>query len=129
MNLTPEQEAAVLTKYEGFIRNVVGEICSRSSRSHQNEFEDLMQEARLAFLLHLRKTDDISEAHNCGKDILSALWSFWRSMAVVHISKAAYKNEIANVHQISWQTELDEVMCASDHDAELKVLLDDFLSG
>lgn len=129
MKLTTEQEAALLMKYEGFIRNVVGDICSRSARSNQNEFEDLMQEARLAFLLHLRKIDNNAEAHNCGKDILSALWSYWRRMAVVHIPKNAYKSEIANVHRISWEESFDEVMCTSDTDTEFPALLHDFLSG
>ena len=129
MNLTPEQEAAVLAKYEGFIRNVVNGICSRSTRTHQNEFEDLMQEARIAFLLHLRKAEDISEAHNCGKDILSALWSYWRSMAVVHISKGSYKNEISNVHRIPWEASLDESLCTADNETEFPALLHDFLSG
>ena len=46
--------------------------------------DDLMQEARLAFLIHLRKIESIDEILWCGKDILAAIWGYWRSMAVVH---------------------------------------------
>lgn len=62
--------------------------------------EDLLQEARLEFLLHLRKIPDESTIMLCKLKIRGALWTYWRSMAQVYIPKYCYKQEISKLECI-----------------------------
>ena len=66
-----------------------------------DDIEDLLQEARLEFLLHLRKIPDESTIMLCKLKIRGALWSYWRSMAQVYIPKYCYKQEINKLECIS----------------------------
>ncbi len=87
-----------------------------------------MQEARIAFICHLRKIDDVTQVLACNMDILQMLWDYWVEMAPVHIPRAKYKNEIVQIHKVSLdEPELSEKPVLSD-DVIAVMVLKDFLS-
>lgn len=89
--------------------------------------DDLMQEARLAFLIHLRKIASIDEILWCGKDILAAIWGYWRSMAVVHTSKNRFRTVISKLYRVDGSWEYPE-HCISDAEVIFATEYRDFLS-
>ena len=64
-----------------------------------------MQEARLEFLLHLRKIGDAEDIMNCKYNIKGALCTYWRLMAQLRIPKNSYHEEIRKVQCISMDDE------------------------
>ena len=63
-----------MEEYEVFLRNQVLAIVKRRKACNAENMDDLMQEARLAFLIHLREIESLDEILWCGKDILAAIW-------------------------------------------------------
>jgi len=91
--------------------------------------EDLMQEARLAFLIHIRKMESFDDVCRCGRDILAALWDYWHSMAVVHIPRNCYKAVIAGVCRIEIDQDGGQEHFVSEKDAFFPCEYHDFLSS
>jgi len=129
MELTSEQEATLLRQYDGFIRNAVKEICRRGSYRNSNDMEDLMQEGRLAFLLHLRSMDHLDDIKLCKRDILAAMWKYWQSMALISIPYNKLKKEINNIHRTNWSSGLCFFEQGTENPCESAALIQDFMSG
>ena len=100
----------------------------RGKACNAENMDDLMQEARLAFLIHLRKIESAGDIRRCGKDILAAIWGYWRSMAIVYAPKNRYKAVISGVYRISIEQEGIPEPCASGTDASFAAEYHDFLS-
>lgn len=107
---------------------MVSEILKRRKVCGAECMDDLMQEARLAFLIHLRKIESAGDIRRCGKDILSALWGYWRSMAIVYAPKNCYKAVISEVYRISIEQEGIPEPCASETETSFAAEYHDFLS-
>ena len=105
------------------------QILRRGSRGRPDSMEDLMQEARLAFLIHLRKMESLEDVCRCGRDILAAVWSYWHSMAVVYIPRNDYKAVIAGVCRIQLDQDCCQEHCVSEKDAFFPCEYHDFLSS
>lgn len=128
MKLTPEQEASLLEQYDCYIRSVVKEIRARGGYRNDFEEEDLMQEGRLAFLLHLRRMNSMDDILFCKRNILAAMWSYWRRMALVSIPHNKYKEEIRKVHRVNWRDAMIEIELREENRCETSALIQDFLS-
>ena len=50
-----------MEEYEVFLRNQVLAIVKRGEACSSENMDDLMQEARLAFLIHLREIESLDE--------------------------------------------------------------------
>ena len=120
-----------MEEYEAFLRNQVLAIVKRGKACNAENMDDLMQEARLAFLIHLRKIESLDEILWCGKEILAAIWEYWRSMAIVYTSKNRFKGVISSVYRIDTVKEYTEdapEQCASDGEVIFAAEYHDFLS-
>lgn len=117
-----------MEEYEVFLRNQVLAIVKRWKACNAENMDDLMQEARLAFLIHLREIESLDEILWCGRDILAAIWGYWRSMAIVYAPKNRYKAVISGVYRISIEQEGVPEPCASEADASFAAEYHDFLS-
>ena len=111
-----------MEEYEIFLRNQVLAIVKRGKACNAENMDDLMQEARLAFLIHLREIESLDEILWCGKDILAAIWGYWRSMAIVYAPKNRYKAVISGVYRISIEQEGIPEPCASGTDASFAMI-------
>ena len=117
-----------MEEYEVFLRNQVLAIVKRGKACNAENMDDLMQEARLAFLIHLREIESLDEILWCGRDILAAIWGYWRSMAIVYAPKNRYKAVISGVYRISIEQEGISEPCASDTETSFAAEYHDFLS-
>lgn len=107
---------------------MVSEILKRRKVCGAECMDDLMQEARLAFLIHLRKIESVGDIRRCGKDILSALWGYWRSMAIVYAPKNCYKAVISEVYQINIEQKDVPEPCTPETETSFSVEYQDFLA-
>lgn len=112
MVLTPAEEEALLAKYERMLTKRVAEYCRHSSLPFSDYWNDLLQEARIAFLAHIRKIDDEKDLPKCGFDILHALCLARESMFVVHIPHGKFKSSSKNFLAIHTDDVRDQ---AHDH--------------
>lgn len=90
MKLTREQEEKLLIQYEPFIRSCVNEFVGRGRPDALDRYEDFLQEARLEFLIQLRKRDTLAEVTRCRQRIKDALREYCRAMYTVHIPRKQY---------------------------------------
>lgn len=94
------------------------------------EFEDLLQEARLAFLEHIRKVEDESQICACFYDILRAMHRHCAEMAPIHIPINLFNQEIGKYTTVPLDV-LDNSESADDfeHDIERRIMMDEFLDS
>lgn len=85
-----------------------------------------MQEARLAFLNHLRNVRDESMIPRCRMTIRGALSEFCRRMAPVSIPKYCFVEEIRKLRRVDYDAALLEVDRYHDCSAELYAELHEF---
>ncbi len=90
------------------------------------EREDLLQEARLAFLHHIRRIPDESAIPLCQFDIFGVLCAYCRAMALVRIPKYCFKEEIRKVRRADYTDALLEPDRTSSVGMELSVEIRDF---
>lgn len=76
-----------------------------SQHAHQScvELDDLLQEARLVFLKHIRKIPNESTIMHCKFAIHGALCELCRSMSLVKIPKYCYGDEIRKIQRIDYE--------------------------
>lgn len=91
MVLTPTEEAALLQKYEPLLLANVRAYCRRVSLPFSDFRNDLLQEARYAFLLHIRRINSEADIHKCGYELLNALCVARESTHVVRIPHSEFK--------------------------------------
>lgn len=125
MNLTMDEEAGMMMKYDPYLRKVVGVYMSRNRMPTSGHYEDFLQEARLAMLGHIREMDDEGQIFLCYIHILSAMCRHKERMGLLYIphmvySKHQHKFTRASVDQLR---NLQE----ADGDVIFKILLDRFL--
>lgn len=72
------------------------------------DLDDLLQEARLVFLQHLRKIKDETDIMLCKYDILGALSELCRRMALIKIPKYCYGDVIRNIQRVSYDDAIRE---------------------
>lgn len=106
MNLTPIQEAHLLMQYTPKLLRMVSNFCAAAD-FRQRHRDDLTQEAKIAFLLHLRSMNDMNEIHLCRKPVLRAMYSFMETIAPVHIPHNTFYKEIADITVVPVNNEHD----------------------
>ena len=104
MNLTPIQEAQLLVQYTPKLLRMVSNFCAAAD-FRQRHRDDLTQEAKIAFLLHLRSMNDMNEIHLCRKPVLRAMYNFMEAVAPVHIPHNVFYKEIADVAVVPVNTD------------------------
>ncbi|MBR1685367.1 MAG: sigma-70 family RNA polymerase sigma factor [Clostridia bacterium] len=94
------------------------------------EFEDLLQEARLAFLEHIRKVEDEGQVCACFYDILQAMHRHCAEMAPVHIPINRFNQEVGKYTTVPLDV-LDNVESTDDfeHGVECRLMIDGFLDS
>lgn len=98
MKLTREQEEALLIKYDPMLRRLVRDFNRKSGSQGIDHTDDLLQEARLAFLKHIRRIDDLSQLLLCQYRIWGAMYDYCRAIAPVKIPKYCFSTEIRKIH-------------------------------
>lgn len=118
----------MLLQYEPYLRKIVYELRSRGGLPGVDDLEDLMQEARVEFLVHLRKIPDQTDILKCRYNIIGALCTYWRSMAQIRIPKNVYHKVIREVQCVSLDGECRENLEGGENPSEEAEVLD-FLSS
>ena len=106
MNLTPIQEAQLLMQYTPKLLRMVSNFCAAADFRLRHR-DDLTQEAKIAFLLHLRSMNDMNEIHLCRKPVLRAMYNFMEAIAPVHIPHNTFYKEIADISVVPVNNERD----------------------
>ncbi len=130
MNLTREQEQMLLMKFDPFIRACVHDFARKGRPNAMDNREDFLQEARLAFLIHIRKIDDMSQLVMCRQRIKDAMYEFCRMMAPLYIPRKRYAKEKRKVFCIRQDIRDIESMlwCVSDEHVYGPTEVDDFVN-
>lgn len=102
MKLTREQEEKLLLQYEPFIRSCVNEFAKRGRPDLMDNYDDFLQEARLAFLIQVRKRDTMFEVVRGRQRIKDAMYEYCRTMAPVHIPRKKYPEHKHRFSKISY---------------------------
>ena len=94
------------------------------------EFEDLLQEARLAFLEHIRKIEDEGQLCACFYDILQAMHRHCAEMAPVRIPINRFNQEIGKYTTVPLDA-LDTLESTVDFEqsVECRIMMDGFLDS
>ena len=94
------------------------------------EFEDLLQEARLAFLEHIRKVDDEGQICACFYDILQAMHRHCAEMAPVRIPINRFNQEIGKYTTVPLDV-LDNSESTDDleYGVERRIMMNEFLDS
>lgn len=116
-------------QYEPFLRSIVYELRGRGGLYGIDDIEDLMQEARLEFILHLRRIADAEDIKKCRCNIIGALCAYWRLMAQLRIPKNRYHEEIRKVQCISKDDAAFDDSDAVDDDLFSAVEIRDFIDS
>lgn len=74
------------------------------------DLDDLLQEARIVFLNHLRQIPDESTIMYCRFAIHGALCELCRRMSLIKIPKYCYQEEIDKIHSV----DIDDVVWGAD---------------
>ena len=128
MKLTSEQESALLRQYDPLLHSFVHEFHRKGGSRGVDNTEDLIQEARLEFLRHLRRIPDPSQIARCRYHVLGALCTYCRTMAIVQIPKYCFHQTVREV--VCVRDVEDTVPCQrtnAEDEALLNVELDRFL--
>lgn len=120
MRLTTNEEALLLERYEMFLQKRVRQYCKNVTLPMSGTWEDLMQEARIVFLEHIRSMKDMSEVMNCWHDMTHALCLYKEAQFVVKLPHHAYKER----HKQYTSIPLDDI----DKDYSSPFSTDDILS-
>lgn len=87
MQFTLQEESALVDRYAGLLRKVVRRFYS----AHESlDFEDLMQEATIAFIEHLRAVESADNVGACKETLFRALYDHARQMHLVKIPHYAF---------------------------------------
>ena len=117
------QESEFLFQYEPFIQRQVRDFASHHAHDCL-DLDDLLQEARLVFLNHLRKIPDESTVTHCRFAIHGALCDLCRSMSLVKIPKYCYGNEIKKIQRVDYEDAAiqsdDRLSCEADNELSLR---------
>ena len=130
MKLTTAQEATLLRQYDPLLWSFVNEFHHKGGSRGVDNTEDLIQEARLEFLRHLRRISDPSEIVLCRFHILGALCAYCRTMALVKIPKYCFSQKLRELEcEEGDPTNIIEEQEAMDDDTLFNVVLHDFLGS
>lgn len=125
MRLTSEEESALLARYEHWLRKMVNRL---SNNMQASACEDLMQEARIAFLLHIREITSEKDIFMCNRNVQNAIFEHARRMSPIHISKKDFANQRERFEQVP-ESELMEHTIHFDEDTILhNIIWHNFLS-
>lgn len=97
MHQTKAQETDLLNRYEPYLRRLVLEFHHMGGSQGVDNTEDLLQEARIAFVQHLRRISNESEIPVCRIRILNALHGYCRAMAPVKIPRYCFSKELRKI--------------------------------
>lgn len=130
MKLTNGQEAALLRQYDPLLQSFVNEFHYKGGSRGVDNTEDLIQEARLEFLRHLRRISDPSEIVLCRFHILGALCAYCRTMALVKIPKYCFSQTLRGVQREDGDVaSIIEQQETTDDDILFNIELDEFLNS
>ena len=90
MQLTQAQEMMLLRKYKPYLVSLARDYCNHVSLPFSDCLDDLIQEARIAFLRHIRRIESEDDIYLCKIHVLSAMSKYKESMHVVRIAHNAY---------------------------------------
>lgn len=130
MNLTTDQEAQLLMQYMPKLLKMVSNFCAAADFRLRYK-EDLQQEAKMAFVMHLRHMNSMNEIHLCRKPVLRAMYNFMESVAPLHIPHHAFYKEISEISIVPMNSEQEkELFMPSTHANEICAVCEanDFLS-
>lgn len=130
MKLTNGQEATLLRQYDPLLRSFVYDFHFKGGSRGVDNTEDLIQEARLEFIRHLRRISDPSEIALCRFQVLGALCDYCRAMALVKIPKYCFSQTLRELQREEGDaTSIMEERETTDDDALFNLELDDFLKS
>lgn len=130
MRLTTEEENQIIEQFE---RKLVGCVLKfrPGKPGSYSDYDDLLQEARIAFLLHIRKAEDRSTFHVCEVSVFCALHKYVEDMSLISIPHYRFPEESKAVQRAADDIyNLDEGLfvdrSASPYE---EVLMDQFLAS
>ena len=100
MILSPEQEQAILLSHQAFLAKQVINYFTHCPRYMWQHWDDLMQEASLALLKHIKQIDSLSKATRCHFKIRRALREYVREMALVSIAYDQFSSNIGKFQRV-----------------------------
>lgn len=129
MEFTRAEEMELLAKYEPLLKYKVREYCARVTLPYPDFRQDLMQEARLAFLRHLRGMKDETQILRCHYDILHALFAARYATDIVHTPRSMQKQKGRRFRQVPLGA-LENILCESfEGEALSRLAVDSFIGG
>ena len=129
MILAPEQETALLRQYSPMIRSLVNSFC-RNIEVRMRHRDDLLQEANIAFLEHLRRMNNMGELQLCRSAIRRAMYNYMESVSPVHIPHNRFYQELPNISVVpmNFSSEQELFMSATQPcETEAHCVVSDFL--
>ena len=124
MKLSTEEENALLVRYNALLRREVRLF----QKNHPSaDTEDLLQEARLAFLRHIRRIDSEKDIFLCKRQIFHALYTHARIMALVYIPHHAFKSEVGSFKR--GYVDFDNLPDHSGDDMLLAIAFEEYLDS
>lgn len=125
--MSREQEAELLKQYMPLLRKLVNRFCIRMD-VREDIREDLIQEASIAFVIHLRRMDSLDQAGRCRTPVQRALYDFLERMSPVHIPHYRYYAEHRGITVISISTDSDTLWgLVEEADVEGAAVIRDFI--
>lgn len=93
MQLTIIQEADLLDRYTPMAKRLIADYCSACELDIASIGDDLLQEAYIEMLIHIRAVEREEEIPLVKLKIVGAIYTALRRMYVVYIPKHAYKKQ------------------------------------
>ena len=128
MTIPRDEEAELLQQYTPLLRKLVNHFCIRMD-ARDDIKEDLIQEASLAFITHIRRMDSLDQAGRCRTPVQRAMFNFLELMSPVHIPHYCYYTECRNISVVPIATDPGSLLVlAETADLEGAVAMRDFVS-
>lgn len=125
LNLTLAEEADLVKRYEPYLSKMVGIYLSKAKFPTSGQRADLMQEARLALLLHIRRIDSEDQIFLCHIHVISAMCRHKERMGLLRIPHKKYEAERQKYTRIG--VELLNDIPTEEDDELFVIMLDAFL--
>ena len=121
-----EEETQLLLQYDDVLMRIVNAYMTQRPIPHYHR-HDLYQEARLAFLNHIRRMDNRDEVTRFFIYVRYALSHFLEGMAPVHITHSKFSKLIKEVVSLPLESAEDEPF-DDEEDILTKICIDEFMS-
>lgn len=125
MKLTPAEEGDLIKQYEPFLSRMVSIYMTQAKLPTSGQRADLMQEARLALLTHIRRIESVDQIFMCHIHVISAMCRHKEQMGLLHIPHGKYEKERQKYERVG--VELLNDLPADGEDVLFRVVVDAFL--